>query len=194
MSEEKYTQKAREALQNAQQITALNYQQEINTAHLLLALAKEPEGILEIIFQDLNTDLNLLKIKLEQIIKRQPAVTGYDSQFRMSTALYRVLALAENIAKEIGIDIISVTDANPLSKYKEYLEKRIESNANVEFEETNVEKRIDPKLLLESAKSIIAVGISYNTGYKAEINTHTTSCINLFLDIYLYSEYRLIYC
>ena len=31
-------------------------------------------------------------------------------------------------------------------------------------------------------------------GYKAEINTHTTSCINLFLDIYLYSEYRLIYC
>ena len=31
-------------------------------------------------------------------------------------------------------------------------------------------------------------------GYKAKINTHTTSCINLFLDIYLYSEYRLIYC
>ena len=107
MSEEKYTQKAREALQNAQQITALNYQQEINTAHLLLALAKEPEGILEIIFQDLNTDLNLLKIKLEQIIKRQPAVTGYDSQFRMSTALYRVLALAENIAKEMNDQDIS---------------------------------------------------------------------------------------
>ena len=68
--------------------------------------------------------------------------------------------ILENIAKEIGIDIISVTDANPLSEYKEYLEKRIESNANVEFEETNVEKRIDPKLLLESAKSIIVVGIS----------------------------------
>ena len=31
-------------------------------------------------------------------------------------------------------------------------------------------------------------------GYKTKINTHTTSCINLFLDIYLYSEYRLIYC
>ena len=46
--------------------------------------------------------------------------------------------ILENIAKEIGIDIISVTDANPLSEYKEYLEKRIESNANVEFEETNV--------------------------------------------------------
>ena len=31
-------------------------------------------------------------------------------------------------------------------------------------------------------------------GYKTKINTHTTSCINLFLDIYFYSEYRLIYC
>ena len=31
-------------------------------------------------------------------------------------------------------------------------------------------------------------------GYKTKINTHITSCINLFLDIYLYSEYRLIYC
>ena len=82
--------------------------------------------------------------------------------------------ILENIAKEIEIDIISVTDANPLSEYKEYLEKRIESNANVEFEETNVEKRIDPKLLLESVKSIIVVGISYNTGYKTEINNNDT--------------------
>ena len=31
-------------------------------------------------------------------------------------------------------------------------------------------------------------------GYKTKINTHITSCINLFLDIYLYSEYHLIYC
>ena len=31
-------------------------------------------------------------------------------------------------------------------------------------------------------------------GYKTKINTHTTSCINLFLYIYLCSEYRLIYC
>ena len=29
--------------------------------------------------------------------------------------------ILENIAKEIEIDIISVTDANPLSEYKEYL-------------------------------------------------------------------------
>ena len=107
MMEEKYTQKARIALQNAQQITALNYQQEINTAHLLLALVKEPEGILGIVFQDLKVDLNFLKIRLEEIVKKQPAVTGYDTQFRMSTALYRVLALAENIAKEMKDQYVS---------------------------------------------------------------------------------------
>ena len=43
-------------------------------------------------------------------------------------------------------------------------------------------------------RDFIAKDTLNKLGYKAKINTHTTSCINLFLDIYLYSEYRLIYC
>ena len=52
-----------------------------------------------------------------------------------------------------------------------------------------------------SGQSSLNSSYSFNTkdtfnklGYKTKINTHITSCINLFLDIYLYSEYRLIYC
>ena len=49
---------------------------------------------------------------------------------------------------------------------------------------------------LKDIKRKVFIGIdTFNKlGYKTKINTHTTSCINLFLDIYLYSEYRLIYC
>ena len=66
----------------------------------------------------------------------------------------------------------------------------------------------DPKIILadkpignldsDTRDEIIDIFYDLDTfnklGYKAKINTHTTSCINLFLDIYLYSEYRLIYC
>ena len=43
MAEEKYTQKVMAALQSAQQLAALRYHQEITSAHVLLALVKEPE-------------------------------------------------------------------------------------------------------------------------------------------------------
>ena len=52
MGEEKYTAKALAALQGAQQTAALRYHQEITSLHALLALAKEPEGLLATIFAD----------------------------------------------------------------------------------------------------------------------------------------------
>ena len=54
--------------------------------------------------------------------------------------------------------------------------------------------RIDKGVFTEIGKDLNPKDTFNKLGYKAKINTHTTSCINLFLDIYLYSEYRLIYC
>ena len=73
------------------------------------------------------------------------------------------------ISEEIGLDIIEVTDSKPLIEYKDYLIKRIENNENVEFEESDINKRINPKLSFESVKSIIVVAISYNTGYTRKL-------------------------
>lgn len=73
------------------------------------------------------------------------------------------------ISEEIGLDIIEVTDSKPLIEYKDYLRKRIENNENVEFEESDINKRINPKLSFESVKSIIVVAISYNTGYTRKL-------------------------
>ena len=45
MGQEKYTAKTMAALQAAQQMAAMRYHQEITSLHVLLALAKEPEGL-----------------------------------------------------------------------------------------------------------------------------------------------------
>ena len=67
MAEERYTQKTLAALQSAQQTAALHYHQEITSAHLLLALAKEPEGLLGTIFEESGVDLPMLKARLEHV-------------------------------------------------------------------------------------------------------------------------------
>jgi len=106
MGEEKYTQKVMAAMQTAQQAAALHYHQEITTAHFLLALAKEPEGLLNTIFQECNTDLVMLKTRVEQVLRKIPSVKGQD-RLSMNTAMVRVLGKAEKLAEEMKDDYVS---------------------------------------------------------------------------------------
>ena len=66
MGNEKYTQKVMEVFQEAQQLAALHYNQEITSVHMMLGLTKDPEGLLATIFEDCGTDLPMLRAKLEQ--------------------------------------------------------------------------------------------------------------------------------
>lgn len=72
-----------------------------------------------------------------------------------------------DICKEIGIDILGFTDSSPLDVKEFILEKR-NSGKYTEFEEEDIEKRIDPKLTMENCKSIIVIGVSYNVDFKAK--------------------------
>ena len=67
-----------------------------------------------------------------------------------------------NKSKELNIDIIGFTHAEQFLDAKEYLLQRINENIQTEFEEKDIEKRINPILTLPSCKSIIVLGISYN--------------------------------
>lgn len=69
-----------------------------------------------------------------------------------------------NKSKELNIDIIGFTNCEPLFDIKEYLEHRRDNNT--EFEETDIEKRINPKITLPNCKSIILIGLSYNIDYE----------------------------
>lgn len=107
MAKEKYTQRALAALQEAQQLAALYYHQEVSTRHLLLALVKEKDGMMAQVFSRLKINSQLLQARLEQLLKKQPAVRGQDIGLRMSTAMIRVLALAEKLAEKMKDEYVS---------------------------------------------------------------------------------------
>lgn len=82
------------------------------------------------------------------------------------------------ISKEVGIDLIGFTDASILNVGSFILEKR-SSGKSSEFEEENIEKRINPKLTMESVKSIIVIGVSYKTDFKAEHKSNLAGDISM---------------
>jgi epoxyqueuosine reductase len=74
--------------------------------------------------------------------------------------------LIVDTAHDIGIDMVYFTDCKSNVNLEEYLNYRKENNLNTSFEEEDIKKRIDPKETLPSCKSIIVLGISYNSDYK----------------------------
>ena len=106
MGEEKYTAKTLSALQAAQQMAALRYHQEITSLHALLALAKEPEGLLQTIFDDCGVDLGMLHSRLEQELAKIPSVKGQD-RLTMGMDMVRVLAKAQEYTQIMKDDYVS---------------------------------------------------------------------------------------
>ncbi len=106
MAGEKYTAKALEAMQRAQQTAALKYHQEFNSIHVLLALAKEPEGLLKTIFEECKTDLPMLKVRLEKELNKIPSVKGQE-RLSMGIDMARVVGVAKNYADSMHDDFIS---------------------------------------------------------------------------------------
>ncbi|MDR7857786.1 tRNA epoxyqueuosine(34) reductase QueG [Tissierella sp.] len=72
-------------------------------------------------------------------------------------------------AKELNIDICGFTDALALINIRDYLILRKDNNIQTEFEEKDIDKRIDPKLTMPNCKSIIVIGISYNIEAKRTV-------------------------
>jgi ATP-dependent Clp protease ATP-binding subunit ClpB len=104
----RYTQKSREAINEAQQIAAERHHQEITAKHLLAALLQQEGGMAPRFLEHAGVDLNLLNNKVTELLRRIPSVTGYESSMRMSSGLARVLARAEKEAKEMKDDFVSV--------------------------------------------------------------------------------------
>ena len=106
MAGEKFTAKALAAIQAAQQLAAMKYHQEFNSKHLMLALAKEPEGLLATIFEECQTDLPMLKVKLEAELNKIPSVKGQE-RLAMGIDLSRVIGKANEYSKSMRDDYIS---------------------------------------------------------------------------------------
>jgi len=70
--------------------------------------------------------------------------------------------LIVNEALNIGIDFIGFTSCQPFVEVEEVLKDRESKGYLSGFEEKHIQKRINPKLLMEDCKTIICAGISYN--------------------------------
>lgn len=106
MENEKYTQKVLEAFQSAQQIAALHYNQEITSVHVLMGLVKDPEGLLQTIFQECHTDVPMLQARLEQLLKKIPQVQG-QNRLTMSVEMARVMGKARQHADAMHDEYVS---------------------------------------------------------------------------------------
>ncbi|MBZ2174206.1 tRNA epoxyqueuosine(34) reductase QueG [Schnuerera sp. xch1] len=73
-------------------------------------------------------------------------------------------------SKELNIDLIGFTDCEPLYDVKDYLINRKKENRQTEFEEKDIEKRINPKLTLPQCKAIISIGLSYNNNFNKRVD------------------------
>ena len=69
-------------------------------------------------------------------------------------------------SKEIGIDKIGFASAGVFTGLKERLRVQQENGFQSGFEESDIEKRTNPDLLLPSAKSIIAIALAYPSKLK----------------------------
>ena len=69
-----FTLKAQEALQDAHNIAMEYDQQQVDTAHLMLALARQEDGVALAIFKKLEVDVEKFKQELEKLIEYMPKV------------------------------------------------------------------------------------------------------------------------
>lgn len=65
-------------------------------------------------------------------------------------------------AERIGLDVIGFTSCRPFLETAEILRGREAAGYLSGFEESDIQKRTDPRLIMEDCSTIIAAGISYN--------------------------------
>ncbi|RLE15032.1 type VI secretion system ATPase TssH, partial [Candidatus Aerophobetes bacterium] len=103
---DKFTIKAQEAIQEAQEIAEKKNHQEITPEHLLLALLREEGGIVSSILKNLGVDRGQIISQVEEHVDRLPRVFG-GGQLYISPGLKRVLDLAQKEASNLKDEYIS---------------------------------------------------------------------------------------
>jgi epoxyqueuosine reductase len=72
-------------------------------------------------------------------------------------------------AKSIGIDKIGFASADPFTEMKNRLRMQQELNYQSGFEEPDIEKRVNPSLLMDSPQSIISIALAYPSKMKERV-------------------------
>ncbi len=103
----RFTEKAQEALQEAQRLAMRGGQQHVEVEHLLAALLAQEPGLAASILRKANVNLDGLKSRVHQELERLPRVSGGGGE-SISSRLNRLLMQAEDEAKHFKDEYVSV--------------------------------------------------------------------------------------
>ncbi len=106
MSTEKWTEKAREALVDAQREAEERHHTQIEPEHLLLALLTQDEGVVPLVIEAAGAQPGRLADSLRTELGKLPRVTG-DTQVFLSPRLSRIVSAAEKRSTELGDEYLS---------------------------------------------------------------------------------------
>jgi len=107
MNLQRFTIKAQEMLQAAQQLAADHGHQEIGELHLLKAMLNQEDSLVRPVLQKLEAPVNLIEDKLEQGLNKLPRIQGEGQQYLSQSAL-AILNQAEKEADKLTDDYISL--------------------------------------------------------------------------------------
>jgi len=104
----RFTNKSREALAAAQEIAANRGHQVVGPKHLLAGLLDQEDGLAGRFVQNSGADSAGLQQGLEKLLSAIPRVSGYEGTLQMSSSMARVLSKAEQEAKQLKDDYVSI--------------------------------------------------------------------------------------
>ncbi len=107
MNLSKFTQKAQEAILEAQSLAGKYSHGQIEPDHLLSALLTQSEGIVPQVVQKLGANPRDMVLSLERDLNKKPKIRGAATQIGMSRDLVRVLEDAEEAARRMRDDYAS---------------------------------------------------------------------------------------
>ncbi len=107
MNLNEFTEKAQEALLNAQSMAQEYGHPEIQPEHLLDALLRQDEGIVPRILQRLHIDVARLREEVRHTLENMPRVSGAAAQPYVSQRLRRVLEQAQQVQRTFHDDYLS---------------------------------------------------------------------------------------
>ncbi|MBQ9527233.1 MAG: AAA family ATPase, partial [Fretibacterium sp.] len=107
----KLTRKSQEAIAEAQNIAAGYNHQQVDVEHVLLALLRDPEGLIPRLLKRMDVEPSTVEKQVEAEVARLPRVTGSGAEpgkVYVTQRLNRLLADAEERAKRLKDEYVSV--------------------------------------------------------------------------------------
>jgi ATP-dependent Clp protease ATP-binding subunit ClpB len=108
MNIEKYTERTRGFIQNAQQLALSRGHQQFTPLHVLKALIDDPDGMAAGLIERAGGNAQAVRAGVDEGLKKIPSISGDNGQIYLSRELARVFETAESAAQKAGDSFVAV--------------------------------------------------------------------------------------